>query len=136
MKNTIIQFDDIKTIQARYNNGGYKPVVKGELNLVDDNHIFDENMTVKWNREQVKIHNDKINQLRSDLEKERERLDKLMHEDIVRYIMGTYGFNMQQAKKIESEVYSDKHSCMSDYFYSIDETAELVSEVVKLGDIK
>ncbi len=128
----MLKFDDIKVIEENYNNGKYT-FTKAMPKRVDIHYIFDENKTVKWNREQRIKHNDSIGELIEQWNEERKVVESKLHSDVVDFIVNCYGLTEAQAKLIESEVYADKHSCMSDYFYSVDKFAELVKDIIALG---
>ena len=94
-----------------------------------DNHIFDEDKSYKWNRQQVAEYNAKIDLQIQEIKDKRAALSKKLHEDVAEAISREYGFTMEQSRIIECESYMDKHSCMSDYFYYCETLAEIINKV-------
>lgn len=56
---------DINDIRKKFNDGGY--TVKMNIpNKVADNYVFDEELSVKKNRELIIEHNKKVDKLRKE----------------------------------------------------------------------
>lgn len=124
---------DISEIRDKYNNGGYS--YKVEIpKKVSENHVFDEELSVKRNRELVKEHNDNVDRLYKQAKKIQGELNVQFSADIDEYIRDTYGLGEAQARAVKDFVYSKYHSCMYDYFYYIDEFAEFVSNIINMED--
>lgn len=124
---------DISEIRDKYNNGGYS--YKVEIpKKVSENHVFDEELSVKRNRELVKEHNDNVDRLHKQANKIQGELNVQLSADIDEYIRDTYGLGEAQAKAVEDFVYNKYHSFMHDYFYYIDEYAEFVSNIINMED--
>ena len=83
----------------------YKVVAKFE-----GSHIFDENMSVKWNREEVERQNKKIDRARYQHNKNIQNCFENFHNDLVDAIIEEYGFNKQEADKIVAIAYEREHS--------------------------
>lgn len=121
---------DISEIREKYNNGDY--MYKMEIPLkIHDGYIFDENLSVKRNREMVAEHNRKVSDMQKEKMMKQNELFCKLTEDVVEYIVDTYNINKRQAYFIESFVYTEKHAFMSDYFSYIDEVAEMVENILK-----
>lgn len=76
-----------------------------------DNFIFDEDKTVKWNREEVKRRNSDI---ASEKEKIKQRARDIISEardEIIHYLMDDYGFTEKVASVIFKKAEEDGHSC-------------------------
>lgn len=121
---------DIEDIRKKYNNGDYTynmfvPQTVGE------NHVFDENLSVKQNREMVREHNEKVISMHKEKHEKNAMLHLRMRNEVIQYIAHTYGMSKEQASIVESYVYTEKHSFMCDYFSSIDEVAEMVEKVIR-----
>lgn len=126
---------DINEIRAKYNNGEY--TYKADIpNKLPIDHVFDEELSVKRNRELVKEHNEKILQMRLDKNKKQRDLDKCFTYEVVTYIMENYGLTESQAKTVENFVYREYHSFMSDYFSYIDTFAEFASDLVSPEEVE
>jgi hypothetical protein len=123
---------DIIEIRDKYNNKGYSYEVKIPKRLAED-YIFDENLTVKCNREMVVEHNQKVKDMYEKAVHKQNELYQQLTEDVVNYIHTNYNMNISQARKVESYIYEHYHSCMYDYFLYIDTVAEFVEKVVDLG---
>ena len=123
---------DITEIRDKYKNRGYSYEVKIPKRLAED-YIFDENLTVKRNREMVAEHNQKVNNIREEAMRKQNELYQQLTEDVVTYIYINYNLSVPQARKVESYVYDQYHSCMYDYFVYIDTVAEFAEKVVDIG---
>ena len=125
---------DIIEIQKDYFNGKYSPPKEAyvERKCYPENHVFDENLSVKRNREMVVEFNEENKRKRKEYNDLCNKMFRQMQDDVVEYIMNTYSFSKQRAEKIESFVYAAKHSCMCDYFSYIDEIAELVDTIIEM----
>lgn len=123
---------DITEIRDKYKNKGYSYEVKIPKRLAED-YIFDENLTVKRNREMVAEHNQKVNNIREEAMRKQNELYQQLTEDVVTYIYINYNLSVPQARKVESYVYDQYHSCMYDYFEYIDTIAEFTEQVVAIG---
>lgn len=123
---------DISEIRSKYNNGDYTTHMDIPAK-VKNNHVFDEELSVKRNREMVEEHNKKVDELRAEKTREQEKRNKQLVNDVVAYIMDCYDMNEEQARIVERFVYCNYHSAMCDYFSSIDNVAEMVEKVIEVG---
>ncbi len=120
---------DISEIRAKYNNGGYTC----KMNIPDkvsSDHVFDEELSVKRNRELAREHNDNVELIRKDRIRIQGELHKQLTYDVVVYIMESYGLTERQAKIIENFVYQEHHSYMGDYFSYIDTFADFADNLI------
>ena len=124
---------DISDIKKRWDEG-YYTVKFGDFNVntLPENHIFDENLSVKENREMVRQHNIASDARNKEYIRLRNAKFLELRQDICNYIVATYNLSMPQAEKLEAYVYTEKHSYMCDYFIAIDELAELVENIIQL----
>jgi hypothetical protein len=113
----------ISEIRNKYNAGDYTYKVDIPAKVSAD-HVFDEDLSVKRNRELAAEHNEKIEQMWRDKNKRQRELDQQLTNDVVEYIMAYYGLTELQAKLVESFTYQEKHSFMCDYFSYIDTFAD------------
>lgn len=120
---------DLNKIREMWDSGGYTYKVNIPKKVCDD-YIFDEELSVRRNRELVKEHNDNVARLRKDANRIQGELDKRFTYDIVKYIMDNYCLNEAQARKVESFVYQEHHSYMGDYFIYIDTFAEFAESLL------
>ena len=126
---------DINEIRAKYNNGDYTYKVDIPKKLPAD-YVFDEELSVKRNRELVQEHNDNADLMRKDKNRIQREFDRRFTYDVVVYIMENYGLTESQAKTVEDFVYQEHHSFMSDYFSYIDTFAEFASNLVSPEEVE
>lgn len=124
---------DIIEIRERYNDGCYRYDINIPKKVIDG-YVFDENLSVKRNREMVKEYNQKIDDMRNEKMDRQAELSNRLKEDVVDYIVDTYDINRAQAYFVEDFCYVEKHSYMGDYFSHIDEVAEMVENVLKANN--
>ena len=121
---------DISEIQNAYWNGDYN--YKMQIpEVVSYLHIFDENLSVKRNREMAMEHNQMVYAMQKEKQIKSNELHCKLANDVAEYIANTYDMNEDQARIVERYVYNRYHSFMSDYFAAIDEVAEMVESVLK-----
>lgn len=123
---------DISEIRERYNSGYYN--CKMEIpTKVKESHVFDENLSVKRNREMIAEHNQKVEDMKKEKMYRQANLYRQLTDDIVTYIVDSYDMSEAQARIVERYVYNAHHSFMNDYFIFIDEIACMVEDVLKTG---
>ena len=119
---------DISVIREKYKNGEYNHNIKYG-NKVSENYVFDEELSVKRNREMVAEHNAKVDAERKAAYAKQAELDKQLAHDICCYITENYNLSYTVATKIERFCYDEKHSYMYDYLSYIDTIAELIDDI-------
>lgn len=131
----------ISDIQENYDTGKYSVGYNYPGEFPEDvmkklpaDHVFDEELSVKRNREMVIEHNDKVDQLRVRKRSLQADLDRKLTEDVVKYIEENYDLTSAQARIVEMWVYREKHSFMGDYFSSIDTFAEFADDIANLKE--
>lgn len=121
---------NIYDIKAAWSRGEY--ICHMEIpQKVKENHVFDEELSVKRNREMAIEHNEMVARLQKEKMHKNAELSKKLHDDVVTYIIDSYDMNEAQAHIVESYVYVEKHSFMCDYFGAIDEIASMVEDIIK-----
>ena len=68
------------------------------IGKVSADHVFDENQSVKWNREQVNINNARYLQEVARLNTEKNKARDAIYEDIYRAIQAEVGHNLSKKK--------------------------------------
>ena len=122
---------DITEIRDRYSNGEY--TCKMEIPArAKDNHVFDEELSVRRNREMVAEHNQRVEDMKKEKQNKQAELYNQLTNDVITYIVDSYDMNEEQARIVERFVYTEKHSFMSDYFSWIDEVAKMVEEIIEV----
>lgn len=126
----VMGYMDISEIRTAWDNGEY--IDRCDIpSKVKDGHVFDENLSVKRNREMVQEWNENVDKLTKEHRARQGALYQKFTNDVVNYLMGVYGFNELQARKIEGYVYAEKHSFMCDYFGFLDEFADVVQSIIE-----
>ena len=121
----------ISAIRDLYSQGYYTDKIEsGYDHKVPENHVFDEELSVRRNREMAIEHNAKVEEERAAHYKRQSELNKKLTEDVVAYIVDNYDLSLAQAKIVEHWVYVEKHAYMLDYFSNIDVFAAFADEVV------
>jgi hypothetical protein len=121
---------DIEEIRTKYNTGEYKYKVNIPAK-VPLYHVFDEELSVKRNRELAEEHNAKVDAIVAEKYENQKRLDEQFIHDVLDYLVNDCGLNLRQARVIESFTFQEHHSFMSDYFSYIDTYADLAKELLE-----
>lgn len=104
------------------------------LMKVGENHIFDEDLTVRQNREMAKKHNEAVLAQHKARMSAQADLDEKFKQDYIDCMKAeSVLITTEIAEKIYEKAYADKHSCMSDFFYYIEELFELVDDCIRLA---
>lgn len=124
---------DISEIKERYTQGLYTYsaiIPESNKTLLPPDYIFDEELTVRRNRELVAEHNERVKTLKNDKITRQAALDRQLTYDVVEYITSTYDLTERQARLVELFVNNRYHSCMMDYFNNLDNFCELAETLV------
>ena len=131
----------ITDIQENYSTGKYTIAYNypGEfpneaMTELPADYVFDENLSVKRNREMVIEHNDKVEQYKKLKREKQSELDRKLTEDVISYIIENYELTPVQARLVELWVYNEKHHYMNDYFANIDIFAEFAEDLLGLSE--
>ena len=122
---------DINEIRAKYDAGDYTdktPIPK----KISEHHVFDEELSIKRNRELIKEHNEKVDKLREEAQKKQNMLHWQLTDDVIKYITDNYNLSEPQARAVERFVYQEHHAFMCDYFSNIDTFADFASELINM----
>ena len=120
---------DISIIIEKYRLGEYRYVTKIPKKVKAD-HIFDEELSVRRNREMVEEHNERVDLLRKESYNIQAELDKKLSHDICCYITENYdNITYDVALKIERFCYTEWHSDMYTLFSYVDTISEFVNGV-------
>ena len=124
---------DISEIRKKYDNGDYAYKVDIPKKVKPD-HVFDDELSVKRNRELVREHNESVDRLWQYKNKIQGELNERLTYDVVVYMMENYDLTECQAKIVENFVYQHYHSSMSDYFCYIDTIADLAFQLLPVNN--
>ena len=119
---------DIRDIVEKYRNGDYTHHIKYG-NKVAENYVFDEELSVRRNREMVAEHNARVKAERDAAYAKQAELDRKLTHDVTCYITENYDVNHQVASKIERFCYERWHSDVYDYLSQIDTIADFVDDI-------
>lgn len=122
----------ISDIKVFYDRGEYtyREDLKNKIEKLPDNYIFDEELSVRVNREMLIEHNNKVDEYKTFKREKQAELDKQLTEDVVEYIKEYYNLSDKQARMVEQWVYREYHSFMYDYFQYVDTFAEFADDLV------
>lgn len=88
-----------------------------------ENHIFDENMSVKWNCEEVVRRNQAYKDALKEYYKGEQEANKKFREDLIQAIMNDTGFSYEKAEMIFGRAYDRGHS--SGYYEVVSYASEI-----------
>ena len=120
---------NIEEIRVKYYNGDYECKMDIPYAVKAD-HIFDENLSVKRNREMAEEHKFAIREMQKERNTKNAELRKKLRYDVIHYIINTYDMSEAQAIIVEACVYNNHHSFMNEYFSAIDDMSAMVEEVL------
>lgn len=126
---------DINEIRDRFHAGYYDCKIDIPQKL-PDNYVFDENLSVKRNREMVLEHNQTVENLKRSRVQKQAELEKQQRDDVVGYLLLNYFFNEKQARIVESYTYAQYHYCIYEYLSNIDDVAQFAEKLISERDNK
>ena len=92
--------------EGYYNSNAQRP----KFERYAENHVFNENKSVKWNREEAARRNQAYKDALNAYYAIQNENDKKFHEDLVLAIMNDTNFPMAKAEMIFSKAYDMGHS--------------------------
>lgn len=131
MKDKVKSWDEIQNDFDRMQQMSCIPV---GIKKVPANYIFDENQSVKWNRGQVEINNQKYKEEVAKLNTLKNKARDSVYEDIYKYIQDEVGRDLPKSKaaSIFSLAYEYGHACgITEVRHYLDDFIELVREVLE-----
>lgn len=87
-------------------------------------HIFDEDKSVKWNREEVEKRNAVYEDKRLELQDKRLTCFDIFYQSIIIYVQEELGISQKKAKKIVEYCWQEKHS------FGINDFLTMVEELI------
>ena len=88
------------------------------------NHIFDEDKSVKWNREEVEKRNAVYENKRLELQDKRLSSFDTFYQSIIIYVQEELSVSQKKAKKIVEYCWQEKHS------YGVNDFLIMVEELI------
>lgn len=131
MTNKIKSWDEIQEDFDRMQRMSCVPV---DIKKVPENYVFDENQSVKWNKEQVAINNRKYKEEAARLNTLKNKARDSVNEDIYRNIQEEVGHDLSRdkAKVIFAYAYEQGHACgITEVKHYLDEIMEVVKKVLE-----
>lgn len=96
-------------------------------------YVFDENLSVKKNREMVLKHNEEIESLYAKYETETNRINDIFYSDLIKALKNNYSFNDKICEKIFAKAYQDAHSeGKYSIIQKVEEYADFIDEILNL----
>ena len=99
---------------------------------VKPDHIFDEDKSVRWNREEAIRINNAYDEKRRVLRAERDAAISLVTERIKKYISINVGCSFQRASLIWNFVYDQYHSNVDELFDKLEDFEELFANYERI----
>lgn len=129
-----ISYNSIDEISNAFVNNFYEPLQEypGHRKF-SEKHVFDDEKSVKWNREEVERQNEQLKQRKMEWDSEKSRLNAKLQNDCVQILKEDYGLNEAQAEKLYGHVFQEHHSYMHDFFIHLEEIAGVTKEILSLG---
>ena len=130
-----VQYVDLDYVETAFESAMKSPMIPDEVDFprFKSGHVFDEEKSVRWNREEV----ERLNEL---YDKEKDRLKKAANKKFEEakslaksFIQFHTECNENQASVIFSYVYEHYHSILSDFFEKLDEITFLFRDFVLEG---
>lgn len=105
------------------------------MHYVGENHIFDEDLSVKKNREMAIAHNEKVKEQKRQRLLNRDKVRQQFHNDCVSCLMGSYGWNFKQeiAEHIVKTLEEKDYDNDVEFVYALDRVADFVAEIINMA---
>lgn len=112
-------YDKYSKVIQKYEKASDMPTTPKERTY-SANHIFDEDKSVKWNREEVVRRNEQIKNDRESLQNARFKAIREAEDDIIEYLSDSYpSISKEKVRKlfdkIHSSFYRDYFNCTIEY---------------------
>ena len=124
----------LNEINEMFNMAFFMPTTP-ETKRVPEGHIFDEEQSVRWNREEVMRNNARYWDEIAKLKEAQKVAINAATEALREYIKDTSrtGFTDGQVSIIYNYLYSRYHHCWSDFMASVDETIDMFDDFAQCG---
>ena len=118
----------------RISTGVYDVEHSKPKTLLKDTDFIDENKSVKWNKEQIALENEKI-KLHNEAIKEAKKNGPLKFEDDLKEaIMNEHGLNATQVGEVYWRAYESGHSAgMKEIFWAAQDLSDLAVVILKFA---
>ena len=126
--------DEWILIQVEYESMERMSCVPTNIHKVKADHVFDEDKSVKWNREQVEDNNSRYLEEVKRLNTEKNHRRDELHERIYKVIQDEvgYGLSRRKAMLLWNRAYEDGHGCgIREIISNLDDLMELAIQLLK-----
>lgn len=126
--------DEWMLIQVEYESMEQMSCVPTNIHKARADHVFDEDKSVKWNREQVEDNNRRYLEEVKRLNTEKNRRRDELHERIYKAIQDEvgYGLSRRKAMLLWNRAYENGHSYgIREVVSNLDELMELAIQLLK-----
>lgn len=121
----------IEDVKQAYKDGAYSINYDDyDTDRVRADHVFDEDKSVKWNREQVKIHNDRVAEEYKRRSHDEREMDNKLRQDTLDVINKSFGISADRAGMLYEYCYDRYHDCMDEFFDELWDLCDLVNKVI------
>lgn len=93
-------------IREKYNKGDYTYRKSDIPKKVPVDYVFDENLSVKRNRELVIEHNKRIDEMYAEAQKKQNMLHWQLTDDVINYIIENYNLNEIASALLQDVLYN------------------------------
>lgn len=131
MNNDKLSYD---LVFERITTGVYDVKYSKPKRLLEDTDFIDENKSVKWNKEQIALENEKIKLHNEVIKKAEKEGPREFEDDLKEALMAEHGLNVDQASKVYRKAYEDGHSAGEmEILWEAQELGELAEAILKLA---
>ena len=121
-------------VHERIVAGAYNIKYSKTIRLLKDTDIIDENKSVKWNKEQIALENEKIRLQNEAIKEAKREGPRKLENDLKTALMDEHGLNADQASKVYRKAYEDAHSSGEmEILWETQELGELAEAILKLA---
>lgn len=128
LKNEVTSYEDI----VRLHKEGVFTAEYVPVSRYRENHVFDEDKSVKWNKEEAIRQNEANEVTVKEYHKKKDFLYNEMKELFIKVTMSDYNLTHEQARLIYERAWRDGHSeGVSNVAYHLEELADLFVTVME-----
>lgn len=131
-----MMYDDakekIRSIDSAWSNAVAEMVdARIELHRLRDDTIFDEDKSVRWNRDEAVRRKDALSKKIDELADKKESLQESYQAAVMDYLMDGWGLSIGAAKVVYDKAYDDGYACgMTEVLRCADEYARFIDKVM------
>ena len=131
MNNEKLSYD---SVFKQISKGVYDVKYSRPKRLLEETDFIDENKSVKWNREQIALENDKIRLHNEAIKEAKRKGPRKFEDDLKEALMNEHGLNADQASKVYRKACEAGHSAGSYFFVGeAQELGELAEVILELA---